>query len=150
MVTHMAEKQKNPQKVSLHQIRELHKMERKKLHQLLQRQRLVNQLGLENDNTLLSAKEISKNKETESIIPLGGGIFVHATLTPNSLRRTLPGNIVVPATLDEVEKELVERIGIMSKEGEIVHKQIIETRTTLQSLTTLLQMAKFERGNMKK
>lgn len=146
----MAEKQKTEQKVSLKQVRELHKMERRKLRQLLERQRLVNQLAFENDNTLAAAKEINNSKETESIIPLGGGIFVNAKLTPHSLKRTLPGNVVVPATIEDVEKDLIERIGILAKEGEFVHKQVIESRTNLQSLTTLMRMAKFERTKTKK
>lgn len=146
----MAEKQKDQQVIDVRQLRQLYSMEKKKLRQLLQRQRLINQLGIENDNTLLAAREISKGKEHESIIPLGSGIFVDAKINSASLKRSLPGNVVVSATIDRVEKDLVGRIEVLGKEGELVHNQITEARTNVRSLTTLLKIARNERAKMKK
>lgn len=147
----MAEKQSEPQRqVSIQELKHMHVQEKKKLNQLLKRQRFVNELALENENTLLATKELSGKNETESIIPLGAGIFVNAKITPHSLKRSLPGNVVINSTPEQIEKDLRERISILGKDGEILHKQIVEARTNVRGLTQLLQMSRRQRITRKK
>ncbi|MEK6902505.1 MAG: hypothetical protein AABX02_02880 [archaeon] len=137
-------------RVNLSEIKQFHTQEKRKLNRLLERQQMINQMAMEAESTLLATKELTGKNDVDSIIPLGAGIFVNAKIVPHSLKRSLPGNVVIDSTAEQIEKDLMERMVILSKDGEIIHKQVTEAKINLQSLTHVLQMARKGRAAGKK
>ncbi len=137
----MSEKKgSNQQTISIEQLRYLRAMEKQKLGQLIKRKRTVMRMMSENTTVKESVKELGKGSK-ESIIPIGAGMYVSGTLTPNTFKRTLPGNIVLPSTQEEIEKELAEREAIYTKDMEQMDKEIASTRQNLQGMTALMRMS---------
>ncbi len=138
----MAAKKEQPQKsITTDQLRYLHAMERQKVIQLKRRKRTTMQLMGENTTVKESLKELGKGS-TETIIPIGAGVFVSGTITPHSFKRTLPGNIVLPTTQAEVEKELLARDKIYVDDLSRLEQEIAEARNNLASMSALLKMSK--------
>lgn len=141
----MAEKKRNEKTISIEQLRYLRSMEKQKLNQLTRRKRIVMQMMSENATVKESLKELGKgNKET--IIPIGAGIYVSGSVVQDSFKRTLPGNVVLPSSQEEVEKELVERDKIYSNDLTQMDSEIMETRQNLNGMNALLQMNR-KKGN---
>ncbi|MBM3282509.1 MAG: hypothetical protein FJY86_04190 [Candidatus Diapherotrites archaeon] len=137
----MAETKKgNQQTITVEQVRYLRAVEKDKLMQLTKRKRTVMRMMSENSVVKQNITELGKGSK-ESIIPIGAGIYVSGTITANSFKRTLPGNVVLPSSMEDIEKELVEREKIYAKDLEQVDKEIATTRQNLQGMTALLKMS---------
>jgi chaperonin cofactor prefoldin len=53
------------------------------------------------------------------------------------LLRTLPGNVVVPASKKEIEEDLAERKKIFEKEMEVLQKQLQQAREYAKNMQNL-------------
>lgn len=95
----------------------------------------------ENANVKESLKELGKGSK-DAIIPLGAGIFASGTIVADSFKRTLPGNVVMPASKEDIHKELVEREKIYTQDAVQLEKEIQNTYQNLTSMNALLQMQK--------
>lgn len=127
--------------ISIQQMRYLQMMEKKKLRQLSQRARTTQRLMNENSVVKESLAELGKGTK-DAIIPLGAGVYASGSITANSFKRTLPGNIVLPATMEEVKKELEAREKIYAHDMTQLEKEIQGTVQNVNSMTALLKMSK--------
>jgi prefoldin subunit 5 len=84
-------------------------------------------------------KYLDEKNETEAIVPLGAGISMKAKVRGKELLRTLPGNVVVPATKKKIEEDLAERKKIFEKEMEVLQKQLGQAREYAKNMQTLAQ-----------
>jgi len=127
--------------ISVQQLRYLQMMEKKKLRQLSQRVRMTQRLLNENTVVKESLAELGKGTK-DAIIPLGAGVYASGSITANSFKRTLPGNIVLPATMEEVKKELESREKVYMHDMTQLEKEMQGTVQNVNSMTALLQMNK--------
>lgn len=136
-----SKKDSNQKSITMDQLRYLHSMEKQKFVQLKRRKRMG--MNLLNENTMVkeSIKELGKGSK-ESIIPIGAGIYVSGTVVPQSFKRTLPGNVVLPSTQEEIEKELSARDKIYTSDIAQLDNELLETRKNLSSMSALLKMNK--------
>ncbi len=136
----MAEKKIEDFKITLPQLRYLRQLEKRKLAELTRRKEIAVRLMGENTMVKDSLAELSKgNKDT--IIPLGAGIYIKGGITPSSFQRTLPGNVVLPSTKEEVEKELVARDKIYVNDLTQLDKEILSTKQNLDEMNALFRMS---------
>mgnify|MGYP001570715528 CR=1 FL=1 len=137
----MAAEKQPQQTITVPQLKYLRTMERNKYTQLAKRKRMATRLMGENKIVKESLKELVEgNKDT--IIPLGAGIYVQGSIASKSFKRTLPGNVVIASTKEEIEKELTERDKLYAQDLTILDKELLETRKALESMNALLQMAR--------
>jgi hypothetical protein len=138
----MAAKQDSNEKtISIQQLRYLQGMEKKKLQQLSKRLRMTQRLMGENATVKESLKELG-NGSKDAIIPLGAGIFASGTIIANSFKRTLPGNVVMPASKEDIHTELSGREKVYAQDAAQLEKEIQATYQNLTSMNTLLKMNK--------
>ncbi len=138
----MAPKQNSNEKtISVQQLRYLQGMEKKKLREISKRIRMTQRLMNENANVKESLKELGKGSK-DAIIPLGAGIFASGTIAADSFKRTLPGNVVMPVSQEDIHKELAEREKIYAQDAAQLEKEAQATHQNLASMNTLLQMQK--------
>lgn len=137
----MAETTTTEKTISIQQMRYLQMMEKKKLRQLSQRMRMTQRLLNENTVVKESLAELGKGTK-DAIIPLGAGVYASGSITANSFKRTLPGNIVLPASMEEVKKELEAREKVYAHDMTQLEKEMQGTVQNVNSMTALLQMSK--------
>ncbi len=139
------EKEKPPSRettLTVPQLRALRQLERRRMTQLLRRRRLTERLLVENMTVQESINQMNEEKETESLILLGGGVLVSGKIIPNTLKRTLPGNVVLPSTKQEVNRDLDERKKVLSNDLQILDKEIQQSNTNFQGVEALLQLVR--------
>ncbi len=123
--------------LTMDQVRKSFMEARKNLRMLRERQNGIFNLLQENQQTTHAVQSLGKQKEHESIIPLGAGVFVKGKIDSTTLMRNIPGNIVMPSNQEEIEKELNERKEIFQKELELISKKQQETRTYMRNMQSL-------------
>lgn len=139
-----AEGQKDAKKVrksevtlTMDQVRKSFMEARKNLRMLRERHHGILNLLQENQQTTHAIQSFGKQKEHESIIPLGAGVFVKGKIDASTLMRNIPGNIVMPSNQEEIEKELNERKEIFQKELELISKKQQETSAYMRNMQSL-------------
>lgn len=138
------------QKITLSQVKALRSIERNKLKQYVRQRRQAERLMIENINVRTALKELGEKGKVESLIPLGGGVLVEGTIAVTTYKRTLPGNVIVPATKKEVEKELDERQAIIEEEMRYVGERIEDTRMNINGYEAMMDMARENAPKKKK
>lgn len=124
--------------LSVDQLKYLRREERKKLSQLMKRRRMTQRLLMENEGVLATVNELDEEKETETIFPLGAGILVKGKIIPKTLKRTLPGNVVLPSSREDVQADLANRRKILIEDAKILDKEIQKTGAAVDQMEQIL------------
>ncbi|MFH0969935.1 MAG: hypothetical protein V1776_00525 [Candidatus Diapherotrites archaeon] len=136
--------------IDMPKLREAYKMENQQARELSQQMRRMEQLLIENISIQEMVKEVKGKKEVETLLPLGGGFFVKGTIKPSTFQRSLPGNVVMHSTIEEMEKETEERKKIFEKEIQLLGKKLSESRINIQNMQRLLELARRAKKERKK
>lgn len=110
---------------------------RRNMRRIRQQQNTIISLLQENAIVGNALKYLDEKNETEAIIPLGAGISMKGKVRGKELLRTLPGNVVVPASKKEIEEDLAERKKVFEKEMEVLQKQLQQAREYAKNMQNL-------------
>lgn len=110
---------------------------RRSMKRIRQQQNTIMAMLQENAIVGSALKYLDEKNETEAIIPLGAGISMKGKVRGKELLRTLPGNVVVPASKKEIEEDLAERKKIFEKEMEVLQKQLQQAREYAKNMQNL-------------
>lgn len=124
--------------LSVDQIKYLRREERSKLNQLVKRRRMTQRMLIENEGVLAAVNELDEDKETETLFPLGAGILVKGKIIPKTLKRTLPGNVVLPSSREDVQADLAHRRTILAEDAKILDQEIKKTDAAVQQMEYIL------------
>ncbi|QQR92730.1 MAG: hypothetical protein IPJ89_00610 [Candidatus Iainarchaeum archaeon] len=123
--------------MTMDQVRQGFLNARRSIKRIRQQQNAILAMLQENAIVGNALKYLDEKNETEAIIPLGAGISMKGKVRGKELLRTLPGNVVVPASKKEIEEDLAERKKVFEKEMEVLQKQLHQAREYAKNMQSL-------------
>jgi prefoldin subunit 5 len=135
----MKEEKTRERTISGDQLRYVQNEENQKLQELIQQRRTVENILVETSQVQESVKALQDKGSDNAIIPLGGGIFVEGKITPKTYKRTLPGNVVLAGSREQIEKDLEERKNILEKDLKTIDTQVQKRSANIQNINNLLR-----------
>ncbi len=124
------------------QLEALYSQERSRLETInRQKNYLINILN-EHDATINALNEINKTKEKEILVPLGGGVFVDATLGSKKVKTSLTNNVLMDSTIEETVKELEKKKSEIKEGLEKLEKDQNNIITNINNLGRIINIGR--------
>lgn len=124
------------------QVQEMFELERAKLNALMQRINEMQKAIMEIKASSEALKELRSQKNCKTLVPLGAGVFVEATIeNAETVKATLPGNIVINQTMEKTLKGLEKQVEEIGKEIDALDKERQAAATNVNSLGNMLYNA---------
>ena len=148
----MPEKPSQAKEVKLtgNQIAEMLNSEKAKLNAIMQRINELQTAMIETKGGINALKELSKQKNAKTLIPLGAGVFVEAGIeNSENVKITLPGNVIVQKSNEAAVKELEKQAEALSNEINALQKEQQQTAINAGNLENIIRTAQTQMKKQK-
>jgi prefoldin alpha subunit len=137
-------------KLTGNQIAEMLNSEKAKFNAIMQRISELQSAMIETKGSINALKELSKQKNAKTLIPLGAGVFMEAGIeNSENVKITLPGNVIVQKSNEEAVKELEKQAEALSNEINALQKEQQQTAINAGNLENIIRTAQAQMRKQK-
>lgn len=137
-------------KLTGNQIAEMLNSEKAKFNAIMQRINELQSAMIETKGSINALKELSKQKNAKILVPLGAGVFLEANIeSPENVKITLPGNVIVQKSNEEAVKEVEKHAEALGNEINALQKEQQQTAINAGNLENIIRTAQAQMKKQK-